>query len=54
MKNGRKKSVDKELRVLADDFGLLWMEEVKSIIKNCKDYSEGQKEIMRIYEKVYM
>ncbi len=44
----------KELRVLADDFGLLHRADVQEIIKNCKSYAEGQRKIMRVYEAVYM
>ena len=31
----------RELKVLADDFGLLHLEEVKEIIESCGTYSEG-------------
>lgn len=43
-----------KLRMLADDFGLLDREEVQKAIKTCKDYSDGQYKIMRIYDNVYM
>lgn len=48
------KEAKRELKILADDFGLLYMEEVQTIIKTCKNYAEGWKEIMRVYEKMYM
>lgn len=48
------KAEKKELKILADDFGLLHRADVQKIIKNCKNYVEGQKEIMRIYDMVYM
>ena len=51
---GSKKSEKKELKTLADDFGLLYRADVQKVIKTCKNYVEGQKEIMRIYDKVYM
>ena len=44
----------KDLKILADDFGLLHREEVQKIIETCKSYSEGQQGIMRIYDTVYM
>lgn len=44
----------KDLKILADDFGLLHREEVQKIIETCKSYSEGQQRIMRIYDTVYM
>lgn len=53
-----KKSINrqdkKDLKVLADDFGLLYREDIKEIINTCKSYAEGQKKIMRIYEAVYL
>lgn len=48
------KAEKKELKILADDFGLLHRADVQKVIANCKSYNEGQKEIMRIYEKVYI
>lgn len=44
----------KELKVLADDFGLLHREDVQEIIENSKSYAEGQQKIMRVYTAVYM
>ena len=44
----------KDLKVLADDFGLLHRAEVQEIIANCKSYAEGQQKIMRVYTAVYM
>lgn len=44
----------KELKILADDFGLLERKEVQETIEACKRYAEGQREIMRVYEAVYM
>ncbi len=44
----------KELKVLADDFGLLQRDDVQGIIETCKSYAEGQRKIMRVYEAVYM
>ena len=54
MESGSKKSVKKELKILADDFGLLYRADVQKVIENCTYYDEGQKEILRIYDKVYM
>lgn len=48
------KQEKKDLKILADDFGLLYRPEVQEIIKNCKSYAEGQQKIMRVYERVYM
>lgn len=44
----------KDLETLADDFGLLQMNDVQEIIQNCKTYAEGQQKIMRVYTKVYL
>jgi predicted CopG family antitoxin len=44
----------RELTVLANDFSLLERKDVQEIIKTCKSYVEGQREIMRIYTAVYM
>mgnify|MGYP001053421310 CR=1 FL=1 len=44
----------KELKKLADDFGLLRRKEVQEIIENCKSYTDGQQKIMRVYTAVYM
>lgn len=44
----------KELKVLADDFGLLYRKDVQENIENCKSYAEGQQKIMRVFEKVYL
>ena len=44
----------KDLKILADDFGLLYRMDVQNIIKTCKSYSEGQQKIMRVYDAVYM
>lgn len=44
----------KELRVLADDFGLSHRKEVQEIIETCKSYTEGQQKIMRVYTAVYL
>lgn len=44
----------KDLRILADDFGLLYRQDVQDIIKSCKSYSEGQQKILRVYSTVYL
>lgn len=44
----------KDLKVLADDFGLLHRKEVQEIISTCKSYAEGQQKIMRVYTTVYL
>ncbi len=53
-----KKSINrqdkKDLKVLADDFGLLYREDIKEIINTCRNYAEGQQKIMRVYEAVYL
>lgn len=58
MKRDRKKVVSnqdkRDLKVLADDFGLLHREEVQDIIETCTSYMEGQQKIMRVYEAVYL
>lgn len=47
-------SAQKDLMTLADDFGLLHREDVQDIIKSCRNYTEGQQKIMRVYEAVYL
>lgn len=53
-----KKSISKQdrkdLKRLADDFGLLHRKEVQEIISTCKSYAEGQQKIMRVYTTVYL
>lgn len=44
----------KDLKTLADDFGLLKREDVEEIIDNCRTYAEGQQKIMRVYTAVYL
>lgn len=44
----------RELKILADDFGLKDRKEIQEIIQTCSSYSEGQRRIMRIYNQVYM
>ena len=44
----------KDLKTLADDFGLLYRKDIREIIENCKSYAEGQQKIMRVYTAVYM
>lgn len=44
----------KDLKVLASDFGLLDLEEVQEIIDTCNSYAEGRRELMRVYDRVYM
>ena len=44
----------KDLKILADDFGLLHRNDVQEIIANCTSYAEGQRKIMRVYTAVYM
>lgn len=44
----------KDLKILADDFGLLYRGDVQDIIETCKSYSEGQQKIMRVYTAVYL
>lgn len=58
MKEPVKKTISKQdrkdLKILADDFGLLYRKEVQEIIETCKSYAEGQQKIMRVYEAVYL
>ena len=58
MKESVKKAISKQdkkdLKVLADDFGLLYRKEVQDIIETCKSYAEGQQKIMRVYEAAYL
>lgn len=51
---GSNRNEKKELKILADDFGLLHREDVQEIVANCTSYAEGQKEIMRVYDMVYI
>lgn len=44
----------KDLQVLADDFGLLYRQDVQEIIQNSRSYSEGQQKILRVYSMVYL
>lgn len=44
----------KDLKILADDFGLLHRKEVQEIIASCNSYAEGQRKIMKVYTAVYM
>lgn len=44
----------KELKVLADDFGLLHRKEVKEAIDTCQSYEEGRRKILKAYELAYM
>lgn len=44
----------RELKVLADDFGLLERKDVQEIIESCDNYYEGQRKILQIYNQVYM
>lgn len=46
--------MQKDLMTLADDFDLLHREDVKKIIETCRNYDEGQQEIMRVYKEVYL
>ena len=48
------RSEKRELKVLAEDFGLLERKEVCEIIINRKSYSEGQRKILDVYNRVYM
>lgn len=58
MEMGRMKTMPgqekKDLKILADDFGLLHRADVQEIIETCRSYDEGQRAVMRVYEKVYM
>lgn len=44
----------KDLKVLADGFGLLYRADIQAIIETCKSYAEGQQKIMRVYTAVYL
>lgn len=44
----------KELKVLADDFGLFERKDIQNIIDSCVTYDEGQRKILSIYNQVYM
>lgn len=44
----------KELKTLADDFCLLYREDVQEIIDTCGSYEEGRRKIMEVYTAVYM
>lgn len=48
------KEEKRELKTLADDFGLLYRTDVQEIIETCKTYAEGQGEILKVYEAAYM
>lgn len=44
----------RELKVLADDFGLLERKDIQKIIESCATYDEGQRKILSVYNQVYM
>lgn len=44
----------KELKVLAEDFGLLEWGNIQEMIEECTNYEEGQRAIMRAYDQAYM
>lgn len=44
----------KDLKVLADDFGLIDRKDVQQIINSCNSYTEGHRAILRIYNQAYM
>lgn len=44
----------RELEVLASDFHLLDRPEVREIIRHSTSYSESRRQIMTIYDKVFM
>lgn len=44
----------RELKVLADDFGLLERKDIQNIINSCVTYNEGQEKILSVYDQVYM
>lgn len=54
MPRGLRRDEKKELRILAIDFGLFHRQDVKEIVTTCKNYNEGQRKILAIYNKVYM
>ena len=54
VKKGISSQDKKDLKVLADDFGLLHRKDVREIIENCRSYSEGQRRILRVYTTVYL
>jgi len=51
---GVRRSDKKELKILADDFGLLGREEAQEIIETCTSYQDGWRKIMELYNTVYM
>lgn len=44
----------KELKVLADDFGLWGRKDIQKIIESCTTYDEGHRKILSVYNQVYM
>ena len=44
----------KELKVLADDFGLWGRKDIQKIIESCSTYDEGHRKILSVYNQVYM
>lgn len=48
------KQEKKDLKTLADDFGLWERKDVQEIIENSKSYAEGQQKIMRVFTSAYM
>lgn len=44
----------KDLKILADDFGLIGRKDVQRLIECCNSYAEGHRAILRIYNQVYM
>lgn len=54
VKKAISKQDKKDLKILADDFGILHRKDVQEIIETCKSYAEGQQKIMRVYTAAYL
>ena len=51
---GVKRGEKRELEILASDFCLLNRKDVREIIRNNKNYADSRREILKIYDMVYM
>ncbi|WP_185967618.1 hypothetical protein [Clostridium sp. HBUAS56010] len=50
----RNKEYKKELKTLASDFRVIHREEVQEAIRNCQNYDDGRRKILKVYEMVYL
>ena len=50
----RRRKVNKEMAVLAKDFGLLHIPGVKELIETATDYHKAHNKLMAIYNREYL